>query len=193
MFRDMLNEIVTLVKKDGTVANEKIKALVQSNKIFMDDPKLPIEPGDSLLRLLPSGLVEEYIVVDPGFYAGMGGIVPHFQTVVRRSGASPAQAHTIINHIQGQNARINIGSVDHSKNVAIENETPEIFQSLREILSKSNIQDGERDALSTAIEKMERSYPGGTFKDSYVNFMSLAANHVAVFGPLLGGLASLLR
>jgi len=65
MFEGMMNDRVTLVKEDGTVEKENIPAMVQPGKVFMDDSTLPIQPGDRLLRSLPSGLVEEYIVLNP--------------------------------------------------------------------------------------------------------------------------------
>ena len=156
MFEGMLNDRVTLVKKDGAVAKENIKAVVQPKMIFMEDSTLPIEPGDSLLRTLPSGLVEEFIVDDPGFYAGMRGMKAHFQTKVRRSDAPAARPGTIINNIQGQNARVNIHSTDNSQNMALSSAAPAVFQALREVLEKSNLAQEEAVIIRQAIEKMEK-------------------------------------
>ncbi|MEP2681234.1 MAG: hypothetical protein ABJP44_06090 [Sulfitobacter sp.] len=192
MFEGMLNDLVTLVKKDGTVSKENIKAMVQSTKIFMEDATLPIESGDRLLRSLPSGLVDEYIVEDPGFYSGMSGMKAHFQTKVRRSGSPAAQPSTIINNIQGQNARVNINSTDNSQNIAISSDGAEVLKAIRKELENSDIEKEDARAIRRAIEEMEDAKDKGSFKDGYVNFMSAAANHVAVFGPLLGALAGLL-
>ena len=68
-FSQLLTDKVTLVKKNGTVVRKDIKASVQSKMIFVHDQDLPIEVGDHFLRQLPSGLVEDYIVDDPGFHA----------------------------------------------------------------------------------------------------------------------------
>lgn len=120
-FDDMMNDAVTLVKKDGTVVKEGIKAQVSKGSIITFDASLPIEPGDHFVRLQQSGLAEDYIVIDPGYISGIGGragIPNHFQSRVRRSDAPVAPPSTIINNIHnhGPNSRVNINSVDNSTN-----------------------------------------------------------------------------
>ncbi len=90
MLRSMLKDRVTLVKRDGR-RFEKIRASVQTRKIFSADPKIPIEEGDVFERLLPSGITEQYIVTDPGFMQGMGSIRAHYQTTVQRVSAVEAK------------------------------------------------------------------------------------------------------
>ena len=46
--RNMLRDRVTLVKQDGR-RFEDLRASVQSDKVFTDDPQLPIEEGDTFL------------------------------------------------------------------------------------------------------------------------------------------------
>lgn len=58
--QSMMRDKVTLVKKDGTLIKEGIKAQVASGRIITFDADLPLEPGDHFLRTLPSGLVEDY-------------------------------------------------------------------------------------------------------------------------------------
>jgi len=192
MFEGMLNDRVTLVKNDGTVAKENIRAMVQPKTIFMDDETLPIEPGDRLLRLLPSGLVDEYIVNEPGFYSGLRGMKAHFQTKVKRSDAPAAQPSTIINNIQGNNARVNINSTDNSQNLAMEIGASETLRALREELDRSSIQADDAHAIREAIEKMETASSKEGFKEGYQSFMAAAANHITVFAPFLGALANFL-
>jgi hypothetical protein len=86
MFGDMLNDTVSLVKEDGQRL-DNIKALVQSDMIFIEDPSLPLVEGDKILRELPNGRVEEYLIIDTGYQAGMGGIEPHYQVKVRKQTA----------------------------------------------------------------------------------------------------------
>lgn len=192
MFEGMLNDLVTLVKKDGTVAKENIRAMVHPKTIFMEDATLPIGPGDRLLRSLPSGLVDEFIVEEPGYYVGLHGSKPHFQTKVRRSDAPAAQPRTIINNIQGENARVNINSTDNSQNLAVSSNGKEVLQALLKALENSGIVEVDASAIRKTIEEMAQAKSKESFKQGYVDFMSAAANHVAVFGPLLGALAGLL-
>ncbi len=120
VFREMLRDKVTLVKANGTVARENIQAQVSAGQIITFDADLPLEPGDHFLRSLPSGLVEDYVVVDPNFMTGIPGIPSSFQAKVHRSQEAAAQPHQVIqritNHFHGYNSRVTFGT-DNSVNV----------------------------------------------------------------------------
>lgn len=135
-FDSVMNDRVSLVKKDGTVIKEDIKALVSKGKIMISDALLPIEIGDHLLRKLPNGLVEDYIVEDPNFNAGVHGIKPFFNAHVRRSDLAPAQSsniiHTITANISGPNSRLTIGT-DNSVNTSSEISTLQVASFLEQL------------------------------------------------------------
>jgi hypothetical protein len=76
-FNVVLNDVLILQKSDGRMF-EKIKAHVSSKGILIMDVQLPIEVGDKLIRTLPNGLREEFIVDDPGYRAALAGIQPIF-------------------------------------------------------------------------------------------------------------------
>lgn len=57
---------VKIIKKDLTVI-EDVEALVDRNKIFIDDGSLNIEEGDIIEHVLPNGAKEQYLVIDRGF------------------------------------------------------------------------------------------------------------------------------
>ena len=82
---DLLKDKVTLVKPDGTVVKSEIPAAITAGQITIFDTDLSIEVGDCLQRTLPSGGLEEYVVIDPGYSSGLGSIKPHYQVKVRRS------------------------------------------------------------------------------------------------------------
>jgi hypothetical protein len=85
-FNAVLNDVLTLQKADGRVfAN--IKAHVSPKGILIMDVQLPIEIGDKLIRTLPSGLRDEFIVDDPGYREAVMGIPAHF--VVKAHRAAP--------------------------------------------------------------------------------------------------------
>jgi hypothetical protein len=109
---------VSLVKKDGTVFRTDISATVSTGQITTFAQDLPIEVGDHFLRELPNGLVDDYIVIDPGYRSGIAGAIqPHYQVKVRRSDAPPALPQTIIANFHGPNSRVNMNSTDNSVNV----------------------------------------------------------------------------
>jgi hypothetical protein len=83
-FNAVLNDVLTLQKSDGR-AFEKIKAHVSPKGILIMDVQLPIEVGDKLIRTLPNGLRDEFIVDDPGYREALGGIPAHFVVQARRA------------------------------------------------------------------------------------------------------------
>lgn len=189
----MMKEDLSFVKADGTGQKDGIKGLVTKGTVITFDVSLPVQPEDRFLRKLPSGLVEEYIVNDPGYQGGIGGAIkPHFQAKVRRSDAPATTTRTIINNIQGDNSRVNIDSVDNSQNLAASSSSDEIFQQLRERLGAAKVQEGERTKMLEAIDEMEAVKGTDSFKDKYKSFMSAASDHAGVFGTLLAGLAMLI-
>lgn len=134
--RDMLRDRVTLVKKDGDVARENIKAQVSSDRIITFDVDLPIEPGDHFLRKLPSGLVEDYEIDDPCFRSGLHPIPDSYQAKVHRSGkpAAPQQqiVQSITAHFHAANARITVGT-DNSINVVYEIQPLEVASFIEQL------------------------------------------------------------
>ena len=122
MLDHMLNDRVTLVKEDGTINRDSIPSLVTKGKIQIHDATIPIEVGDHLLRKLPSGLVEDYVVDDPVLHAGIGTVKAFYIVEVTRSSQPTAQPQSVIqsitNHFHGSNSRVNINTTDQSINVS---------------------------------------------------------------------------
>jgi hypothetical protein len=85
-FDRVCNDVLSLHKPDGRVF-ENIKARVSTKGILIMDVSLPIEVGDKLLRTLPSGLKEMFVVDDPVYCAPLAGLPAHFQIKVHRAGA----------------------------------------------------------------------------------------------------------
>lgn len=112
-------EKVTLVKRDGTTLRSDIPAVVSSTQIITFITDLPIEVGDHFLRQLPNGLVEDYLVDDPGYHNGIGPIPANYQVKVHRSDAPVAPPQTIVANFHGPNSRMNINSTDNSSSVII--------------------------------------------------------------------------
>lgn len=206
-FDDMMNDVVTLVKKDGTVVKEGIKAQVSKGSIITFDASLPIEPGDHFVRIQQSGLAEDYIVIDPGYMSGLGGrggIPNHFQSKVRRSDAPVAPPSTVINNIHGPNARVSINSVDNSTNtnttITIQPlEVASLIEKIRPHLS--SLPEDTRAQIQVPIELLETEIRSGNAKSSVlmeglksIKVISegaagnlVAAGIGAMIGPMLGG------
>jgi hypothetical protein len=189
----LLNDRVTLVKKDGTVFKRDIPASVQAKLIFIHDAKLPIETDDHILRTLPSNLDEDFVVTDATFYnaGSLSSSLTHWEIKYRRSDAPLAPTQTIINNISGHNARVNIGSTDNSVNQTVVN-SEKVFSELVEALRKNAAQDEARDRLLTLVEDMRSGASKGTFKEKYQKFIAAASNHMTIVAPFLPALTQFL-
>jgi hypothetical protein len=187
----LLSDRITLVKKDGAVFKRDVPASVQTKMIIINDASLPIETGDHILRTLPSGLDEDFVVTDATFHnAGSLGLT-HWQIKYRRSNAPLAPTQTIINNISGHNARVNISSTDNSVNQTVEN-SEKVFSELAEALRRNIAQDDARDRLLTLVEDMRSGASKGTFKEKYQKFITAAADHMVIVAPFLPALTQLL-
>ena len=168
--------------------------MVQSDKIFTNDPAIPIEDGDVFERTLPNGIVERYTILDAGFMQGTGGIKPHYQSVVRKQTKIdlPTQPGQIVYNLTGPNARVNIQSVDSSTNL-VEVEATELFGRIREAIGQS-VQDGELlRKLQEKVTELEKAQGTPGFVARYKEFMALAANHMTLLAPFIPALFQMMR
>jgi hypothetical protein len=185
-----MKDIVTLLKKDGK-RFENIRASVQRDKIFTNDPIIPIEEGDVFERTLRNGIIERYTILDAGYYEAMGG---HYQSVVRKQtkiDPSVQSTHIVYNLI-GPNARVNIQSFDSSTN-KVEIGPKELFERLHSTITE-NISDKELlQKLQNKVTELEKTQGTHNFLARYQEFMTLAANHMTVLAPFMPALAQLLK
>ncbi len=90
----------------------------------------------------------------------------------------------IIYNVSGTNARVNINSQDSSVNV-VTDVSAELFSRLVAAIQASGIENSERARLEDSVQEMRRSYGASGFAETYVHFMSILADHLAVFGPIV--------
>lgn len=181
---------ISLAKSDGTLVKENVPAIVTKGQVITWDTSLPVEVGDHLLRQLPNGFVEDFIVDDPTYYGDVGGIGAHFQIKVRKSGRPMAPPSTIINNITGDYARVNVHSVDASKNTVNHQEST-LFRDLKTVIGEQ-IGDDERKTILDRLVALERAAGSPSFKDHYQDFIASAANHMTVIAPFLPALTRML-
>lgn len=134
---------------------------------------LPLQQNDHLIRALPSGLAEDYVVVDPGYHAGTSGIPSHFQAKVRRSDAPVAPTQSVIqnitNHFHGDNARANINSIDNSTNTSTKISTLKLASMLEEVRPYiASLPEPQRTEIVAPIELLEAEVRSGSPDQSKV-------------------------
>ncbi len=157
------------------------KGRVAGTIILINDVRVPLEVGDAIERSLPSGIVERFIVTDPGYHETTGhGIPSHYQARFRRADAVASRASTPAIHVTGDHARINVGSTDHSSNsiqyLAAAGEPSELAAELRALRIELLARAGDSPEQYSAIGAVATAEKAASEGD------------VAKAGPILGSL-----
>lgn len=179
IFSNFPTERLKLIKPDGKVI-DSIVALVQPNKIFVDDASVIIEEGDIFERMLSNGAIENYEVIDRGFYKGMHSIPDHYQSSVRKTTVKPHRASVTYN-INNDSGRININSTDNSFNVTLNKDDETLFDTLKSLASSLN----NSNEICGLIDEMKNNVGKETFPEKYNKFIQSVANHMTVFAPFI--------
>lgn len=189
-FSHFHNDLVTITKPDGSIVAENVKADVQTNMIFIDVTHIPIEMGDIISRSLPSGIVESFVVEDPGFHAKFGSIPAGYQIKVSRKGAQP-KGHIVHQyHATGPNSRINIASFDASANVVNASNSDELFAKLATALEAIG-HDAERERMRQEVDQLKAAVGTPSFGEQYQNFIASTAAHITILTPFIPALTAL--
>jgi hypothetical protein len=189
----LMRDEILVVKPDGT-RSDPLPANVSKDAIMFESPQVPVEDGDTIIRLLPKGAEEEYLVLDSGFQRAVLSFPDHYQTKVRKKSAvydRPA-AQTVYNvSVSGTNARFNLDSVDTSTNV-VEVAPEQLFDDLKETL-RDNVEDElRRRILLDKVAAMQEAQGSSLFTERYKDFISSAADYVTLLTPFITGLSQLL-
>lgn len=182
-------ENVKIIKQDLSVI-EDVEALVDRDKIFIDDGSLNIEEGDIIERVLPSGAKEQYLVIDRGFYRGAHGIQDHYQIKVeKQSGYVKLSKGTVINEYHITNAdKVNIQSTDNSTTYQITANDISTLDTLRSLAKGLD----EEEKIVSAVNEMQESLGKKAFAEKYNAFIQSVANHMTIFAPFIPALSALL-
>lgn len=79
----VMRDTLSLVKQNG-VRTDGIKGSVQKDRIYIHRSDIAIDKNDLLIRSMPHGGTEEYIVIEPNFRMGIAGLPGGYQAEVRR-------------------------------------------------------------------------------------------------------------
>ena len=189
MFDDIPKSKFTIVSGDGEIRGE-VEAIYAGSKIMVPDSQAVIMPGDEMRRLLPTGNEEAFNVLDPRFYDAFHGVPAHYQVTVDRKGTFPPHAggnFTI--SVTGPNSRVNVSSIDHSRNISIDGS---VFSELTRAISDGVADEAERKALLEAVADLQRAQDQGQRANAYQRLIAAAANHMTVLTPFLPALAQML-
>ena len=190
--RDLMNDTVTVIHKNGA-RHGNVRASVQKKKIFIADAKLPLSVGDLIERSLPSGRSEVHRCTNVQLWTGMGSIPSYYEIDYELEGAARTYASPTVNvHIsESPQAHINLNSTDQSTSF-INSQGEDIFSQIRGLIEERLSDSADCDLLLERVEDMERNQGSSDFMESYKNFMSVAADHIAVLAPVVPSLTAML-
>lgn len=180
---------IKIEKSNGTIINDDIEALVEPKEIPVDDASVIIEEGDIFERILPNGVIENYEVLDRGFYKGMHSIPDYYHVSVRKT-TTKLYSNRVTYNITNESGKVNIDSVDNSVNInlSLSNEEETLFNALKELTA--SIEDG--DIICKSVDEMHDNIGKETFVVKYNNFIQSIANHMTVFAPFIPMLSNLI-
>jgi len=179
-------EKVKLIKKNGQIIND-ILAIVQPKKIFIKDKTAPIEEGDFFEITLPSGIVQKKKVIDPGYF-GDHPKFPAYQCEVENIKMENSKAKQSIYNISGPNSRININSIDHSKNQVNLSEK-DIFKELEKAIDR--IENNQK--IKENLNELRAHQKKESFTQKYKEFISACANHMSIISPFIPALTEMIN
>ena len=191
-FEQMQKDEVSLIKTDGTRINN-IRSHVSPKKIYISDGSLPIEEGDKILRILPNGLEEYYVVIDRGYFSGASHNYPaHYQVEVRKeTNEDDVKISSTTYNLTGSNPRVNIHSQDNSVNVLV-NET-NVFEELKVAIDNHVSNTDEKTKLLRQVDELKSTKDTTKFTEKYKEFITLASNHMTLIAPFIPALTALLN
>jgi hypothetical protein len=94
--------------------------------------------------------------------------------------------------VQGENARVNVNSNDHSVNV-VTKAKDEFFTALQQKIESAVPGGEERQKILTALTSLQESHGKPAFAQRYTDFIAAAANHVALLSPFIPALTEMLH
>lgn len=197
-FSDVMTDSLTLVKKNGERL-EAVQANVSSTAITTFDQRLvegpiTVEEEDVMLRQLPNGLVERYVVLDTGFSNEIHGVEAHYSMKVRKETDIRAKDTTLSRNVfnfHGDNSRVNVNSQDYSSNVVNLNDES-VFVELKTAVQNRVADEALRNQLLNKIEELQNSKGTTLYVAKFQEFTTLAANVITIVGPFIPQLAAFL-
>ena len=211
-----------MIKETARINAERITALLQSrldcllegfelHHVTLDDELVVniineltalrcswIEHAGQAIRVDP--VVRTFSVAESTYLQLIGqdiGLHPNeIRTQIDRRRLMPkkTEAGTSINiyHVTGHNNRWVTHSQDNSINVVTQS-SEQIFASLRREI-ESRVPPGEEQTdILNRLTELEQAQSSSSFKQRYVDFIAVAANHISLIAPFVPALTEMLQ
>lgn len=177
-------ELYGITIDDQTAVN-LCDQVVQGMKQLTFNCKCPTFNGS-----LPAGLESQYPrLVEQA--VGLSANLVKTEIDRRRLMAKKTEGSTTIYNVQGENARVNVNSHDHSVNLVTKSKE-EFFATLQQRIESGVPEGEERQRILNALAALQESHGKPSFARHYTDFIAVAANHVALLGPFIPALSEML-
>ena len=93
-------------------------------------------------------------------------------------------------HVQGDNSRVNLNSVDNSVNTSVRS-NDQLFVDLRKA-ADSVVDRTDRENIVARLDELERAQGSNGLIAAYQSFIASAAQYMTIFGPFIPVLTQLL-
>ncbi|MCE5322425.1 hypothetical protein LLG46_03800 [bacterium] len=190
-----MNDTISIVKPNGRRI-DSITAFVDSNMVFMEESDLagfPFEERDRIIRRLPNGCEEVYLVMDRGYNSSFAGEAAHYQAKVRKESAvSFGRPSAVTYNLNGAASRVNVNSIDSSVNV-VNAANDDSFQQLRALIEQNISEPRKRAELLDHVNQLKNTSGGADYKSRYTAFIAAAADHMTLIAPFIPFLTGLLK
>ncbi len=159
--------------------------VVQGMKQMAYNSKCPTFGGST-----PSGLESQYPrMVEQTI--GLSANLIKTQIDRRRLMAKKQNSPTTNYYVQGENARVNVNSTDHSVNIVMKSRE-EFFAAIRQRI-ESGVSDPEKKGkILNALAAMEESHGKPSFAQRYTELIGTAADHLSLLTPFIPALTEML-
>ncbi len=177
IFRGLPTKQVTLLHQDGRVTPRQ-KSLINDKgtytMIILEGELGLIQAGDRIEYKDRDGMVDVYVVVDPGYHAKQFGVKPYYSARVEKDGAYFQSA-------TGQ-------TYTRGATVAKEPSSQLLFETLRTFVSSQE----DKQTLQFLIGEMEASVGTPNYAAMYDSFIQAIAGRIPQFAYFIPQLSHLL-
>lgn len=180
IFRGLPTKQVTLLHQDGRVTPRQ-KSLINDKGnyimiILEGEPDL-IQAGDRIEYKDRDGMVDVYVVIDPGFHAKQFGVKPYYSAKVERDGSffQSATGQTFAARAAAPTAQNPSAQV--------------LFETLRTFV----ISQEDKQTLQFLINEMEASVGTPNYVAMYDSFIQTIAGRIPQFAYFIPQLSHLLQ
>ncbi|MCD6044997.1 MAG: hypothetical protein K0R48_160 [Gammaproteobacteria bacterium] len=186
---ELMNDVISIINGQTQDRVDGIRASLQRDKLFIFDRKVKIIAGDTVIRLLPNNVQEEYLVINADFFSGDVDTthyecklekIPNIQK--NRSTEQP------VYNITANQSNVILNSSQSTINSTVDNSN--VFSALKSTANK-NFQGDALRTINDLISETEKSVGELSFKDKCNQLVSQLAAYGSIFAQIIPAIKQL--